>query len=143
VSVPFSLPGMDDDVAPDTRIYRLVPTNQCDPVAGEWRFRSAAFDNSSLAGFENEMSVVLGDTLGALERDPSDLPERAYPGNPDWGVAVMAAGCITQVPEQTLHRTPTEAEPAHGDGRGSKNSGRRKRLKKCAEWVIPPASPAH
>jgi hypothetical protein len=88
------------------------------------------------------MSVVLGDTLVALDRDPSALAERAYPGNADWGVAVMAAGCVTQVPEQTLHRTPTESEPAHGDVRGKKNSGRRKRLKKCAEWLIPPTAPA-
>jgi hypothetical protein len=88
------------------------------------------------------MSVVLGDTLSFLDRLPEDLPERAYPGNPDWGVAVLLAGCIEEVPEQTLHRTPTQAEPAHGDVRGNKNSKRRKRLKKCAEWLVPPNAPA-
>lgn len=135
-------PATDDPIAPDTEIYRLIPTEQCDPVDGQWVFRSAAFDNSSIAGFENEMSVVLGDTLAAHERRAEDLPEHAYPDDPRWGVAVLVARCVEDVPEQSIHRTPTEAEPAHGDVRGAKNPKRRKRLKKCAEWVVPPAAPS-
>jgi hypothetical protein len=135
-------PPQDAPVPPDTLLYRLIPTDQCDPVDGAWEFRSAAFDNSSLPGYENEMSVVLEDTLAAHDRVPEDLPERGYPGDPRWGVAKLLAQCVVDVPGQTTHRTPIEAEPAHGDVRGAKNSRRRKRLKKCAEWVIPPAAPA-
>lgn len=142
MSQPAALPADDDPIGPATPIYRLVPVEQCEPLDGAWMFGSGAFDNSSEEGFENEMSVVLGDTLVLLDRDPSDLPQRAYADQPErWGVAVLEAGCITDVNEQTIHRTPTEHERAHGDVRGNKNSKRRRRLKKCATWVIPPAAP--
>jgi hypothetical protein len=88
------------------------------------------------------MSVVLGDTLAALIRDPRDLPQHTYPHEPErWGVAVLRADCIRAVNDQTIGRTPTLEERAHGDVFGAKNGGRRKRLKRCAMWVVTPALP--
>jgi len=131
----------DEPVTGDTPIYRLVPVEQCEVVEGAWIFRSGAFDNSSMPGFENEMSVILGDTLAALGRDPGELPRRAYPEQPGrWGLAVLRASCVTSVPEQTIRRSPTPEECAHGDVVGAKNTKRRKRLKRCATWVFPPAT---
>lgn len=127
-----------DDATP---VYRLVPIDQCEIHDGAWTFRSGAFDNSSMEGYEQEMSVVLGDTLAALDRDPADLPERAYPEDTDrWGLAVLMASCVRSVPDQTIQRSPTPEEAAHGDVVGKKNGSRRKRLKACATWVVPPAA---
>jgi hypothetical protein len=142
VTEQLALPDDDDDIDGSTPIYRLVPVDQCKPLDGEWMFTSAAFDNSSLEGHENEMSVVLGDTLAALTRDPRDLPEQAYPHEPErWGVAALTADCIRAVNQQTIGRTPTPEERAHGDVFGAKNGKRRGRLKKCATWVVAPAAP--
>ena len=69
MSQPAALPADDDPIGPATPIYRLVPVEQCEPLDGAWMFGSGAFDNSSEEGFENEMSVVLGDTLVLLDRD--------------------------------------------------------------------------
>lgn len=136
------LPADDAPVGDSTPIYRLVPIEQCEVLDGAWMFRSGAFDNSSEEGYENEMSVVLGDTLQCLERDPRDLPRHAYANTPErWGVAVLEAGCIGAVNEQTIHRTPTPQERAHGDVVGKKNTKRRRRLKACATWVVPPEAP--
>lgn len=139
------LPADDAPIAGDTPIYRLVPTEQCFVDGGEWQFQSAAFDNTTVAGYEEmlEMSVVIGDTLEALDRDPRDLPRVAYPYEAErWGVAVLRASCIREVNEQTIRRSPTAAERAHGDVIGKKNSSRRKRLAACAEWLVPPLRPA-
>lgn len=136
-----TLPSDDDPVVDGTDIYRLVPIEQCTVEDGEWCPRSGAFDNSSLPGFENEMSVVVGDTLELLDRHAADLPAQAYPDDPDrWGVAVLKAECIRAVAEQTIRRSRTGEERAHGDVLGKKGSGRRKKLKACAEWVVPPAA---
>jgi hypothetical protein len=90
------------------------------------------------------MSVVLGDTLSAFGRQPSGLPAESVvcAGAPeDWGVAVLEVAFLRQSEEQEILRTPEDAEPAHGDVRGTKGSGRRKRLKAHADWVIQPARP--
>lgn len=133
--------GSQAEIGRDTPIYRLIPTDQCTAVDGQWEFNSSAFDNSSEPGFEDEMSVVLGDTLADLEREPQDLPARAYPAEPHrWGVAVVAASTLIDE-EQELRRTPTEAEPAHGDAVGAKGAKRRKRIKRAAAWVARPRAP--
>ena len=102
------LPADDAPVVGDTPIYRLVPIDQCDPDNGAWVFRSGAFDNSSLEGVADEMSVVIGDTLAALARDPASLPQQAYPNEAGrWGVAVLRGG---------LHPGGQRADhPAHAD----------------------------
>lgn len=138
-----ALPTANAPIDDRTSIYRLVPVEQCVFRDGEWIFQSAAFDNSSIEGYENEMSVVVGDTLAALDREPDDLPQHSHADEPErWGVAVLEAGCIRNVNEQTIQRSPTDQEPAHGDVLGGKNSKRRRRLKACAAWVVPPAAPA-
>lgn len=138
----MTLPADDSPVVGATPIYRLVPIEQCEADNGAWVFRSGAFDNSTEAGFEDEMSVVVGDTLAALERDAASLPQHAYPYEASrWGVAALPADCVLEVNAQTIRRTPTPEERAHGDVVGTKNGKRRKRLKACATWVIPPAAP--
>jgi hypothetical protein len=138
-----ALPGDDAPVERRTALYRLVPTSQCEVRDGQWAFRSSAFDNSSLPGFTDEMSVILGDTLAALDRDPLDLHERFYPSDPaNWGVARLEAGCVVDSGPQEVRRSPTVDERAHGDVVGAKGGGQRKRLKKCASWVFPPSRPA-
>jgi hypothetical protein len=115
-------------------------------VDGEWEFQSAAFDNATpLTDDEppHDMSVALSDTLGALDRAPERLPyDGACPDDdPDrWGVAVLRVDFLRNKEQQEILRTPRDDEPAHGDVRGTKNSSRRRRLKKHAEWVVRPAS---
>jgi len=128
-------PSDDAPVGDEVALYRLIPTAQCDVVDGEWAFQSAAFDNTSGT---DEMSIVLGDTLQLLERVPDDLPERIFGGDPDrWGVAVLSASAV-RAEDQDIRRSPVAEEPAHGDVVGPKGSKRRRRLKKSAEWVVPP-----
>lgn len=128
----------------DGRVYRLVPVGACNVVDGQWEFQSGAFDNASpLYDHESplDMSVALGDTLESLGRSPERLPvETPCAGEPElWGVAVLQAGYLCKDEEQEILRTPQDDEPAHGDVRGVKNTKRRRRLKKHAEWVIRPA----
>ncbi|MBA3808982.1 MAG: hypothetical protein H0X28_11425 [Solirubrobacterales bacterium] len=136
------MPAVDAPVDDADDVYRLVKVDDCNAVDGRWEFQSNAFDNATPFhdGERNdEMSVVLGDTLSALDRAPENLPaESPFPGDPErWGVARLNAGFLRSQMQEIL-RTPTEDEPAHGDVRGSKNSGCRKRLKKHARWVVEP-----
>jgi hypothetical protein len=117
-------------------------------INGEWEFQSGAFDNASPMSdgeSSDDMSVVVGDTLAALDRVPTALPREApaCAGSPEeWGVAVLCARFLRHEESQELLRTPIEGEPAHGDVRGKKNLKRRRRLKKHADWVVQPARPA-
>lgn len=130
----MDIPADDAPVDAGVTIYRLVKTTQCSPRGDQWAFQSGAFDNND----GDDMSVVLGDTLRALDRGPDDLPERLFPDEPDeWGVAALPAEALLDE-EQELRRTPTEQERAHGDARGKKGSSRRKRLKRRAEWIRQP-----
>lgn len=132
------LPADDDPVPDGSAIYRLVKTDQCSVLDGQWEFQSGAFDNNE----GDDMSSVLGDTLEALERLPDDLAERLFPDEADdWGIAVLEAGFLRRDEAQELRRTPNELERAHGDARGKKSPKRRKRLKKNAEWVRRPEAP--
>lgn len=124
-------------------IYRLVRVGDCEAVNGHWCFQSNAFDNASQRTDDehpDDMSVVLGDTLAALGREPGKLPDETSWINvaEDWGVAALEARYLTQEEEQVILRTPN-AEPAHGDVRGKKGSSRRKRIKKHAWWICQPA----
>lgn len=136
--------GPGDPVPDEIWLYRLIPIELCDPIPGGWEFRSGAFGNSTEAGFENEMSVVLGDTLAFHQRIPEDLPDFSYPDKPDkWGVAkVLTETVRTVVGDQEVIRSPNDDEPAHGDVNGPKAPKRRKRIKKNATWVIEPAAAA-
>lgn len=134
------IPADDVPVGDDVVVYRLVPTTWCDVIEGEWAFQSGAFDNSS--GDDQAMSVVLGDTLDALTGTPDDLPE-----SEQWGVAALQAAFLRHEEQQDLRRSPLPGSQemrdcAHGDVIGPKNQKRRRRLKKHARWVVPPAAPA-
>lgn len=130
---------MGDDVL----VYRLVPIWACDGTSGDWEFQSSAFDNATPQVSEespDDMSVVLSDTLAALERFPQDLPDHTPWAGDHWGVAVLEVQYLHHEEQQELRRTPQDDEPAHGDVRGKKNSKRRKRLKAHAQWVVRPAA---
>lgn len=137
------LPAPDDPIADDEHVYRLVKISACKAIEGRWEFQSGAFDNSTPSNDserDDEMSVVLGDTLSALGRLPQNLPgESALAGDAEvWGVAALNVGFLRKYEEQDIHRSQSADEPAHGDVRGQKNAKRRKRLKKHAKWVIEP-----
>lgn len=143
MSASLSLPADDAPVGQDVPLYRLVPTDSCDAIEGKWVFQSAAFDNATpLTSDEHpdDMSVVLGDTLTALERVPQGLPQ-TRPDSERWGVAVLLAEHVYEQ-QQAVLRTPSDEEPAHGDVRGRKGQKLRRRLKKKARWVVPPGAPA-
>jgi hypothetical protein len=133
------IPADDSPVDDDVVVYRLVPTTWCDVIEGAWEFQSGAFDNSS--GDANDMSVVLGDTLAALNGDPEELPETTA-----WGVAALEVAYLRHQEEQRIGRSPVAGsielrDRAHGDVIGPKNAKRRKRLKRHAWWVVRPALP--
>lgn len=122
----------------------MIPVGSCAAVDGQWEFQSAAFDNATPLHEQehpHDMSVVLSDALEGLGRVPENLPiETPCAGDPElWGVARLEVGFLRHEEEQEILRTPEEDEPAHGDVRGVKNTKRRRRLKKHAEWVIQPA----
>lgn len=136
----------DEWVGDDVWLYRLVPTYFCERGEDGWEIGSAAFSNSTEPGFEEEMSVVLGDTLIWLDRLPEDLPTFTFPADAEheqWGVAKLLTETVrTSIRDQEIVRSPTDDEPAHGDVCGPKNPKRRKRFKKNASWVIEPAAPS-
>jgi hypothetical protein len=142
------LPPPDAPVADETDVYRLVSVDLCDVIGGRWHFQSCAFDNSTpihAGERDDEMSVVLGDTLTLLDRLPDNLPAESSVcvGDPElWGVAKLNAGFLKNDMEQSIHRSPKDDEPAHGDVRGEKKTSRRRKIKKRAEWVVEPAKPA-
>lgn len=131
-----------DPVGDDVWLYRLVKVVNCKAAGEKWEFQSTAFANSSREGHENEMSVVLGDSLSALERFPDDLPHFQYPDDAgEWGVAKLRADCARAVePEkQDVVRSKMNSEPAHGDVVGTKKKQKTRRaLKECATWVVEP-----
>lgn len=140
------MPAVDAPVNDGDEVYRLVKVDSCRAVDGRWEFQSSAFDNSSPLHDDerdDEMSVVLQDTLSALERVPERLPiETPVTGGLEtWGVARLSAGFLRNQEDQDILRSPNDDEPAHGDVRGTKNPPRRKRLKKNATWVVEPNPP--
>src|SRR4051812_728805 len=103
------LPAVDEPVGDGLALYRLVPTVQCEVVDGEWEFQSAAFDNATPETEEehpDDMSVLLGDVLALLEREPASLPVELPWTNEHWGVAVLEAGYVRNEEGQELRRTP-------------------------------------
>lgn len=134
-----------DPVGDDVWLYRLVKVVNCRASEGRWEFQSTAFANSSREGHEDEMSVILGDMLSALNRRPETLPDDQYPDSAkEWGVAKLRADCARAVEseEQEVVRSKTDAEAAHGDVVGPKKKQKTRRaLRDCASWVIEPAAP--
>lgn len=130
---------MGDDVL----VYRLVPIWACDGTSGDWEFQSNAFDNASPeheGESPEDMSVVLGDTLSALQRVPRRLPQETPWAGDEWGVAALEVRFLRDEEQQEVLRTPNEDEPAHGDVRGRKKKNCRRRLKNGAHWIVRPAA---
>jgi hypothetical protein len=137
--LPHPAPPVEAD---DMVVYRLVPCWSCDVVDGAWEPQSCAFDNASpedSADCDRDMSVVLQDTLTALERIPEDLPADTGWAGDQWGVAAVPVAYLRHEEDQTIWRTPEVDEPAHGDVCGTKNTKRRRRIRKQATWIVRPA----
>ena len=127
-------PEDDLSVDGDTDLFRRVPPDHWKLVDGEFVLRDGAFKN-----FPNperlRMSVVLGDTLARLGRQPdSILPAE----RPAFGVVAIKASAV-RAEEQRIERSARDDEPAHGDVYGAKTEGRRKRFVAVAGWVVYPA----
>jgi hypothetical protein len=135
---PEGIVGDADDpsIADTTAIYRRVPPQHCRFVDGDVEVRDGAFKNFPKPE-RKRMSVVLGDRLVALQRDPRTILE----GYEHCGVVVLRAGRLRHEEDQTIQRTPTADEPAHGDVIGEKSAARKKHLAAMAEWVIKPPPP--
>jgi hypothetical protein len=138
-----------ETVGDDIPVYRMVKTSNCRPVGGQWEFKSSAFSGNTPkdADGNQDMSVVLGDTLAELDRRPEDLPspDEGSPAlsGPEWGVIVINSTALrNEDANQTTLRTPDlPHEPAHGDARGRKRNKERTAMKKAADWVVRPAQP--
>jgi hypothetical protein len=132
-------PPVDDEAV----VYRLVPTYWCRAVDGQWEFPSGAIDNASPEDADDcpdDMSIVLSDTLESLGREPENLPTNTPWAGDEYGVAVLNVSYLRNDEGQLMLRTPEDDEPAHGDVCGKKPSGRRKRLRNHARWVVRPAA---
>lgn len=141
---PAELQDPQSAVGDDVLVYRLISVASCQVVDGQWEFQSGAFDNATPEQPDesaDDMSVVLGDTLMALERAPEKLPEETAWTDGKWGVAVLAVRFLRHQEQQQVLRTPNEDEVAHGDVRGKKGQKCRRRLKKHANWIVRPAAP--
>jgi hypothetical protein len=142
------LPAIDALIADADEVYRLIKVADCKPVDGKWEFQSLAFSNATPlhdGERDDEMSVVLQDTLAALAREPANLPaEGSFPGGPQrWGVVRLSVGFLRkEKSQQEVLRSPNDEEPAHGDVRGGKPPACRKRIKKHATWVVEPQAAA-
>ncbi len=128
--------GDDPTVADGTLLYRRIPEHQLTEDAdGRVRPSSGAFSNSSSQ--RQDMSVSLGDTLNERHIPPERLVERF----PNTFLASLTAEFVRNE-EQVIERSPTPEDPAHGNVLGPKNSSRRKRFARAAEWVVTPPDQA-
>jgi len=129
----------DDDASVDAEcpLFRRVPPDHWKLVDGEFEIRDGAFKNFPKPE-RKRMSIVLGDTLAELNRDPrSILP----PGRDDFGVVALSAAAVRAECQRVI-RSETDEEPAHGDVYGEKTAGRRKRFIPLARWVVYPSVPS-
>jgi hypothetical protein len=130
----------DAPVVDDVDVHRLLNPAldiDWDHDEGRWVVKSSAFQNPTKPEPTNRMSVVLGDTLEAMDRPPED----ARRAKPEWYVAALTAGFV-RTEDQEVERSPTDEEPAHGDVVGDKKSrARRRRFADAARWVVEPPPP--
>lgn len=127
--------GPEDDVSiPNpTLLYRWVPPNHIRRTDNGVECRDGAFKN-----FPNpetlRMSIVLEDTLRALDREPASVLQ----GRPGYGLVALTAEQVREA-EQRVVRSPTPEEPAHGDVWGTKTPSRRRHFAQLARWVVVPS----
>lgn len=123
----------DDPTIPDeSLVYRRVPPLHIvpDDNAGGLRPSSAAFGNDRDG---DPMSVVLGDELERLARDPASV----LGGHPGFALAQFVARLPRQL-SQRVCRTPQPEEPAHGSVAGDKPRRIMRALQRGAGWAIAP-----
>lgn len=122
----------DFTITDDDLLLRRVPPSWTvlDENAGGRRPSSAAFQDDADG---DPMSIYIRSIiLGAGGR-----PERVLAGHPNFGLAGITAG-QARGEDQKVHRDPLPDEPAHGNVCGRKPQGVRRRLAKCAIWVVRP-----
>lgn len=125
-------PEDDLSVAGPTLLYRWVPPVHIRRTDSGVECRDAAFRNFPNKE-TNRMSVVLQDTLEALDREPDTiLVDRA-----GYGLVAITAADVREEDQRVL-RSPQPYELAHGDVWGTKTAGRSRRLAQKATWVIEP-----
>jgi hypothetical protein len=123
----------DPSISDETPLYRRLHPQlhvQWDENRQCRRFTSGAFQNTTGT---LEMSVVLGDTLEVLGREP----ETVLADRPDWYLVSLLAG-RARAHDQGIVRDPLDSEPAHGNVVGEKPTPRKRALAREAEWVIGP-----
>lgn len=123
----------DDDlsISGDTKLYRRVDPRFIKRDGDTVRISAGAFQNTSAT---NEMSVSLGDTLALQRREPGSLL-LAFPG---YGLVAITAE-LARLEDQSIRRSETPEDPAHGDVVGDKPPGRRKRFAGQCTWAVTPA----
>jgi hypothetical protein len=126
-------PEDDLTIEPETSLYHRVPDNEDhivdDQNRGCRRLSSAAFIG------KYEMSVVLGDRLAELDREPADALGD-YPGQ---FLARFSAVMVREL-DQIVVRSPLDIEPAHGDVIGKKTRSVARALARQACWIVAPPS---
>jgi hypothetical protein len=126
-----SVPGDDAPVEDPTLLFRRVSPRFIQETDNGPRVSKGAFQNTTDT---DEMSVALGDTLAALDREPESI----ITGHAEFGVVSLTAGFVRNEEEQTVRRSQTDEEPAHGDVIGEKTPARRKRFALRSVWVVCP-----
>jgi hypothetical protein len=122
----------DPSVANDAELWRRVPPAWIvpDENRGGYRPSSQAFHDSPDG---SPMSVLISETMAADGRGAQD----AVAENPNFLLACFTAGEARSL-AQSVSRTPTATEPAHGSVFGRKSRQVCKALSRLARWVIGP-----
>jgi hypothetical protein len=122
--------GDDPSIADDDEVWRRIPPGYFKPKTdgGPPDFESYAFSDSSNP--PSPMSVDLASIAGD--------PEATRRGFPDHGVVRMKVGALRNA-GFGVRRAPLDGNPAHTYVTGPKKQQKhRRRIKKCAEWVLLP-----
>jgi hypothetical protein len=124
-------PALDTSrpVPPDTALYRRInpdPHLVWDENFDCWRISTGAFRDP-------EMSVVIGDTLEELARDPASVLSE-HPDN----YLVSFTAKVAEDCSLTVVRDSTPLEPAHGVVRGKKRKPVMRALAAACAWVVRP-----
>ncbi|MEJ7786390.1 MAG: hypothetical protein WKF96_16425 [Solirubrobacteraceae bacterium] len=125
-------PEDDLSVQDPTLLYRWVPPTHIRRTDSGVECRDGAFKNFPNKE-TNRMSVVLQDTLEALDR----LPATILADRPGYGLVAVTAADV-RAEKQKVLRSPQSHELAHGDVWGGKTPARRRLLAQKATWVIEP-----
>jgi len=129
---------LDDFVPDDVRLFRKVSRAFVvrDSKTGGRRLSSQAFQNNTNPKTER-MSILLEDRLAC----DAIAPESIVAGTELLLVALRAGFVRLPAQGQSVERTPTAADPAHGDVVGPKPKSVQNSFARAAEWVVPSEGP--